>query len=51
VSRIRLLVAERDITALRADAIVNSADPVRLGRGDLHGDIQQVAGPRLRGLA
>lgn len=44
---IRLLVAERDITALRVDAIVNSADPARLGRGGLNGRIHQVAGPRL----
>jgi O-acetyl-ADP-ribose deacetylase (regulator of RNase III) len=44
---IRLLVAERDITRLRVDAIVNSADPMHLGRGGLNGQIHQVAGPRL----
>jgi O-acetyl-ADP-ribose deacetylase (regulator of RNase III) len=47
VSTVRLFVAERDITELRVDAIVNSADPVRLGRGGLNGQIHQVAGPRL----
>jgi O-acetyl-ADP-ribose deacetylase (regulator of RNase III) len=45
---IRLLVAERDVTTLRVDAIVNSAGPVFLGRGGLNGQIHQVAGPRLR---
>ncbi len=45
---IRLLVAERDITELRVDAIVNSADPVHVGYGGLNGQIHQVAGPRLR---
>ncbi|HEX8034661.1 MAG TPA: macro domain-containing protein [Ktedonobacterales bacterium] len=45
---IRLLVAERDITRLCVDAIVNSADPVHLGQGGLNGQIHQVAGPRLR---
>lgn len=44
---IRLLVTERDITRLRVDAIVNSADPVHVGRGGLNGQIHQVAGPRL----
>jgi O-acetyl-ADP-ribose deacetylase len=44
---VRLLVAKRDITELRVDAIVNSADPVPLGSGGLNGQIHQVAGPRL----
>jgi O-acetyl-ADP-ribose deacetylase (regulator of RNase III) len=44
---VRLLVAERDITDLRVDAIVNSADPVRLGRGGINGEIHRVGGPRL----
>jgi O-acetyl-ADP-ribose deacetylase (regulator of RNase III) len=48
VSTIRLLVAERDITELRVDAIVNSSDPARVGYGGLNGQIHQVAGPRLR---
>lgn len=47
MSTIRLLVAERDMTTLPADAIVNSADPVHPGRGGLSGQIHQVAGPRL----
>jgi O-acetyl-ADP-ribose deacetylase (regulator of RNase III) len=44
---IRLLVAERDITHMRVDAIVNSADPVHMGRGGLNGQVHHVAGPRL----
>jgi O-acetyl-ADP-ribose deacetylase (regulator of RNase III) len=48
VPTIRLLVAERDITELRVDAIVNSADPVHLGHGGLNSQLHQVAGPRLR---
>lgn len=44
---IRLLVAERDITHMRVDAIVNSADPTRIGRGELNGQIHRIAGPRL----
>jgi O-acetyl-ADP-ribose deacetylase (regulator of RNase III) len=44
---IRLLVAESDITVLRVDAIVNSANPVRVGRGGLDEAVHQAAGPRL----
>ncbi len=44
---IRLLVAERDITRMRVDAIVNSADPTRIGRDGLNGQIHRIAGHRL----
>lgn len=44
---IRLLVAERDITHMRVDAIVNSASAEHLGRGGLNGQVHRVAGPRL----
>ena len=44
---IRLLVAERDITRMRVDAIVNSAVPARVGRNGLNGQIHRIAGPRL----
>jgi O-acetyl-ADP-ribose deacetylase (regulator of RNase III) len=44
---IRLLVAERNITQFRVDAIVNSADSAHIGRGGLNGQMHQVAGPRL----
>lgn len=44
---IRLLVAERDITHMRVDAIVNSASAEHPGRGGLNGQVHRVAGPRL----
>lgn len=44
---IRLLVAERDITTFRVDAIVNSTDPLRPGRDGLDGEICRIAGPRI----
>lgn len=47
---IRLLVAESDITEMRVDAIVNSANPVRVGRGGLDEEVHRAAGPRLSRL-
>ena len=47
MTAIRLLVAERDITTFRVDAIVNSAHGVQCGRGGLNGHIHHLAGVRL----
>ena len=44
---IRLLVAESNITKMRVDAIVNSANAVQIGRGGLNEKIYRAAGPRL----
>ena len=44
---IRLLVAESNITKMRVDAIVNSANAAQIGRGGLNEVIHKAAGPRL----